>query len=106
MQDGIDLSSAIFGSFPRVDLKPGQYFVGIAPHSEVCMHMRCAGEMMLIKMLSRNAAQLFRFDPMRGNYQPFSAAVTTGEAGIYTNAGECYAYGLRVVLPGERGTEG
>ena len=58
------------------------------PYSEVCMHMRVAGKVMQAEILpSAYSAQLYSLDG-----RPFSAPITTSEAGFYREAERFYYY--------------
>lgn len=65
------------------------------PYSEVCMHMRVAGRRMGVKWDGKLMAQLYKLESFGispatnheiKNWVPFSAPVTTGEAGIFEDA--------------------
>lgn len=49
----------------------------IAPHSEVCLHMKVAGQRMYAEPIGNGMAQLWTVDGSK-----FSSPVTCGEAGI------------------------
>jgi hypothetical protein len=59
-------------------VKQGQMVMVTMPYSEVCMHMRIAGEPMFVKLVHPWMAQLY---DMAG--REFSAPITTGEAGLF-----------------------
>lgn len=63
-----------------VRILPGRRYRIVAPHSEV------AGRPMLVELTGTRAAQLYRLDG-----SPFSAPITRGEAGIFSDEG-MYAY--------------
>ena len=67
---------------------PGNDFVTEMPHSEVCMYMRIAGEVMRGVLLDREypMVQLFK------DGWPFSAPILTSEAGLYHDEGGYYYY--------------
>lgn len=66
-------------------VKPGDIVKVTLPFSEVCMHMRVAGDVMAVKVLE-HGVQLLNDDG--SNY---SFPITHGEAGIYTPmVGEWY----------------
>lgn len=46
-------------------------------HSEVCMHMKVAGQILETELVRPNAVQIYK------NGEIFSSPVTTGEAGYY-----------------------
>jgi len=61
-------------------IEPGQFGYGIMPHSEVCMHLKVADCAMFFQLLeSGRMVQLYE------HFRIFSAPITTGEAGIYTD---------------------
>jgi hypothetical protein len=81
----------------KQDIEVGKRYVGIMPHSEVCLHMRIADRPMELELLpSGRMVQLFV-----GN-APYSIPITYGEAGLYHegsvrdfNAGKgFYHYGI------------
>lgn len=71
-----------------VILAEGDRIMTEVPYSEVCMHMRVAGTVMMVELLPAGLAQLYRTDGTK-----FSFPVTAGEAGLYRNAeGQWYGY--------------
>lgn len=72
---------------------PGDTVYHRLPHSEVCMHMRVAGEKRKVRIESRGSnppvAQILNEDD-----SPFSAPILMGEAGFYASeqAGVYYCY--------------
>lgn len=76
-------------------ITPGQRVRIVAPFSEVCMHMRVAGQEMDAVLLERidgdrrwYSAQLYQ----PGSLTPFSFPITTGEAGIFDGDDGFYTY--------------
>ena len=74
---------------------PGRRVRIVAPFSEVCMHMRVAGQQMDAVLLERSdgdrrwySAQLYQ----PGSATPFSFPITTGEAGIFDGEDGFYTY--------------
>jgi hypothetical protein len=57
----------------------GDFGVKIMPYSEVCMHMRIAGKVMMFQVLSRNSVQIYDLDG-----KIFSFPIGYGEAGFYS----------------------
>lgn len=51
------------------------------PYSEVCMHMRVAGQVAIVRLDGPNSAQILLPDG-----RPFSAPITPGEAGLYRDS--------------------
>ena len=76
---------------PAYYVRPGERVRIVAPHSEVCMHMRIAGKPMLAELRPSHAwgymVQLYRLDGT-----PYSAAILTGEAGFYQDSNGYYCY--------------
>jgi hypothetical protein len=64
----------------RQPVVPGQKVEVELPHSEVCMHMRCAGKRAFVEVSDSRfpSAQIFRKDGTK-----FSSPVLLGEAGVY-----------------------
>jgi hypothetical protein len=58
------------------------------PYSEAAMHLRVAGKVMGFQIVSPNMAQLFELPA----WKPYSFPVTTGEAGIFSDASGLYYY--------------
>lgn len=58
-------------------------------YSEVAMHMRVAGKVMDVKLVSENMAQLLRPDG-----SDFSFPITSGEAGFYRDERGIYFHPL------------
>lgn len=56
----------------------------VLPYSEVCVSMGLAGKRATVKMLSERSAQIYV------NGEPFSSAVTLGEAGIMQDSDGYY----------------
>ena len=76
-------------------VKEGERVAIVAPHSEVCMHMQVAGRPMLAMILEgRHAAQLYRPDGTE-----YSAPVTPGEAGFYSDEDGFYVSVTDAVQP-------
>jgi hypothetical protein len=78
----------------RVDIKPGERGYAVMPHSEVCMHFRVAGKPMAFGLLgdlwrTPGMVQLYHDDG-----RPFSAPITSGEAGVYEDEAGYYYYAL------------
>lgn len=74
----------------RAWLLPGMSIRVRLPYSEVCMHMGCAGKVMVVQLTSgaHPMAQLYSAPGV-----PFSFPVGTGEASIYGNSRDgFYAY--------------
>lgn len=66
----------------------GERVIIECPYSEVCMHMRVAGRRMGAELQPSGwSVQLFTLDG-----QPYSAPITTGEAGFYHDQGKIYTY--------------
>ena len=62
---------------------PGFLYLGIMPHSEVCIHMRVADRIMPFSLsLNRRSVQLYDFSP-EGSIRKFSSPILPGEAGLY-----------------------
>lgn len=72
----------------RINVDSGKRYLTFMPHSEVCMHMRVAGRLMAVELLHRVAvegdvARTFYMAQLYGlDGTPFSAPITTGEAGL------------------------
>lgn len=78
--------------FPRILVGYGDRFRTIMPFSEVCLHMKIAGKEMIVQVLNSISAQVYTLEG-----EEFSAPITTGEAGVYTDlAGSLYAYGEKL----------
>lgn len=82
---------------------PGDKVLAVMPHSEVCMHMLVAGQVMGIEVIGGQYGPLAQlYDPNDG--ANFSFPILKGEAGIFTDdqghyvyaetAGGCIAKGL------------
>jgi hypothetical protein len=67
-------------------VQPGDIVSITLPWSEVCMHLRVAGQVWDVQVL-RDGAQLVGRAPERMQY---SFPITHGEAGIYTDADGLY----------------
>lgn len=67
-------------------VQPGEVVRVELPYSEVCMHLRVAGEQVQVSVLVDGAQLLDESD------RPFSFAITHGEAGIYRDAAGLYTY--------------
>jgi hypothetical protein len=65
--------------FAKRYITQGQRVPNVLPYSEVCMHMRVAGEVLEVELVGSAypMAQLYK------DGQRYSAPITTGEAGIY-----------------------
>lgn len=81
----------------RVAVKPNQWARIRVPFSEVCMHMRVAGDVMDAQLLARTygggdrvfySVQLWTLDG-----RPFSGPITYGEAGFYRDGETFTTYG-------------
>ena len=72
-------------------IEPGYVGTIVVAYSEAAMYMRVAGRVMRFKLTENTfwpMVQLFQDDG-----RPFSAPITTGEAGVYTTAdGRHYFY--------------
>lgn len=70
-------------------MNPGETVRLELPYSEVCMHMQVAGKVMDVELLDRQypMAQLYNDDG-----SPYSAPITTGEAGFYSEGDRYYCY--------------
>lgn len=80
----------------------------VAPHSEVCVSMGCAGRPMLVALVNGGTAQ--RPYPMAQLYTPegelFAAPITLGEAGIFEhrlNENDVYRYVYATSRNGDHG---
>lgn len=74
----------------RIDVKPGQFFKTVMPHSEVCIHMQVAGKEMLGRLSEDGrSVQLFRPE---NSLEPFSFPILPGEAGLYSDQAGFYFY--------------
>ena len=71
-------------SFP---IQVGEKVKKYMPYSEVCMHMRVSGKVMVAEMISERMVQLYKLDG-----EPFSFPISTGEAGIFTPPEGSYYY--------------
>ena len=58
------------------------------PHSEVCMHMGIAGQVLQTKLVSSRAVQIYK------DGKPFSHPVLTGEAGYYHEGDKIYVHDI------------
>lgn len=74
----------------------------VMPYSEVCMHLRVAGTVMLGELLPSRMVQLFTVDGVRVSFP-----VTSGEAGLYEDdhgmfysAHRCATVGCSVLAAG------
>ncbi|WP_424863045.1 hypothetical protein [Streptomyces sp. MMS24-I29] len=78
--------------FERVDLEIGDRIFATMPWSEVCIHLQVSDQVMEVEVRERDA-QLIK------NGRPFSAPITWGEAGIYTDStsGKPYTYNAEKV---------
>ena len=71
-----------------VRVAPGQMSYHLLPHSEVCMHMRVAGQKRFVRLLpGGRMAQIYNAD-----FSCFSSPITYGEAGFYLRDGRFYTY--------------
>lgn len=77
--------------FTQRYIQPGERVPNEMPWSEVCMHMRIAGQVLEVEIVGEqyHMAQLYK------DGQPFSAPVTTGEAGIYQDYDGRYYVNVR-----------
>jgi hypothetical protein len=65
------------------------------PFSEVCMHMRVAGQVMTVEVIGGTYADgrpSFTAQLHRDDGQPFSFPILTAEAGIYGYGDDMYCY--------------
>lgn len=78
-------------------LTPGDMAFVLLPHSEVCMHMRVADQYRWIRLLPGEypMVQIYNAD-----FSRFSAPITTGEAGVYTD--RLYGYYTYVPFLGQK----
>lgn len=65
----------------KMQVQINHYYKTKMPHSEVCIHMRVAGQNMIVQPISLNSAQLYRINE-KNQLFPFSGPITNGEAGI------------------------
>lgn len=74
-------------TYDRFYVQPSTFFVSTMPHSEVCMHMRIAGQKRVCKLFEPyGMVQIFdRIEDIRDgvDLKPFSSRVTSGEAGVF-----------------------
>lgn len=71
----------------KLYVAPGDRVSVILPYSEVCMHLRVAGQRMTVELLPSGGAQLIGRDG-----RPFSIPIGDGEAGFYRDNGGAYTY--------------
>jgi hypothetical protein len=73
----------------KVYVQPGDVVRVELPHSEVCMHMRVAGQVRRVRITEDRypAAQILNEDGSN-----FSFGIGLGEAGFYTDAEGIYCY--------------
>jgi len=76
--------------FNRIYVERGKFYRVKLPWSEVCMHMQVAGKEMLISVVGEYYAMAQIHED---NGQVFSAPVTLGEAGVYSEGERLYVYG-------------
>jgi hypothetical protein len=81
--------------YSRLYVRKGTKFVSTMPWSEVCMHMRIAGQRRVCALVGdRPMVQVFdQVSELRDgvDLKPFSAPILTGEAGVFTDEhGEFY----------------
>lgn len=71
----------------RMDLEIGDRVFVTLPYSEVCVHMQVADRVMEVEV-REHGAQIMQ------DGEPYSMAITWGEAGIYTDGttGKPYTY--------------
>ncbi|WP_327357744.1 hypothetical protein [Streptomyces sp. NBC_01304] len=76
----------------RIDLEIGDRVQMTMPWSEVCMHLRVAEKTLEAKVLERGT-------PLFKDGREFSAPITWGEAGIYTDSttNKPYTYNVEKV---------
>lgn len=79
-------------------VRPGDIVALLLPYSEVCMHMGVAGRTMLALVQERSVQLLEKND--KHELRLFSAPITHGEAGIYTEANFLYTYRPRGEIHG------
>lgn len=74
-------------------IHPGEIAEIVLPHSEVCMHMRIAGETMMVELLCSgdsnplDTTQTYAAQIYDKRMNKFGAPVTIGEAGIFRSEG-------------------
>ena len=73
-------------------VKTGQRYKGTMPHSEVCLHMGIAGKEMLFEVLEAGTPLVQLYD---AEGRQFSFPVLLGEAGVYADGPDLYAYGVQ-----------
>ena len=66
-------------------VRPGEIVRKELPFSEVCMHLRVAGERMLVQFQAREfeTGTAYTAQLLHDNGSPFSAPILAGEAGFY-----------------------
>lgn len=68
---------------PQKFVKPGDTVLAVLPHSEVCLHMRVAGRLAMLRMKgSEGSNRITSVQIHKLDGQPFSSAVLPGEAGV------------------------
>lgn len=78
--DDRERNAAVYRSLVPTPVEPGDTVRLKLPYSEVCMHMRVAGQVRPVTVHANGTAQI-----LDEAGAPFSFPVSWGEAGIYSN---------------------
>lgn len=84
-------------SFPKTNVKPGDYFISIVGCSEVCIHLRIAGNIMLCQYTLNRMVQFYEHQPNKG-FEPYSFPVSAGEGGVFWDGENNFVYGSKSIV--------
>jgi hypothetical protein len=84
-----------------IRINAGESALVLMPYSEVCCHMKVAGEILLIRLEYSGQVQLYDWDDVRQRYVEFSMPILLGEAGVFQDEKGFYTYGCIVEGTGQ-----
>lgn len=77
----------------RLSIRPGEIAEIELPYSEVCMHMRIAGNTMRVQLVKSNTTPSYYFARiLRDDDTDYCAPINYGEAGIFRDSAGFYHY--------------
>jgi hypothetical protein len=84
-------------SIHKTYINPGETVVIELAFSEVCMHMKVAGDVRPVRLqraqnMNGTPADGYNAQILNADGTPFSFPITTGEAGLYADGDRFYTY--------------